>query len=74
MSVSRTNLQTFSLEGSAVGCPSKHKMSQIELLMGNMLCLLAKVPVFKCQKMALRTPKSKNGLQKPRETPPKMVE
>ena len=35
--------------------------------------LLPKVPVFKCQKMALRAPKSKNGLQKPRETPPKMV-
>ena len=35
--------------------------------------LLAKVPVFKCQKMALRAPQSKNGVQKPRETPPKMV-
>ena len=33
----------------------------------------AKVPVFKCQKMALRAPKSKNGLQKPCETPPQMV-
>ena len=32
---------------------------------------LPKVPVFKCQKMALRAPKSKKGLQKPRETPPK---
>ena len=36
--------------------------------------LLAKVPIFKCQKMALRTAKSKNGLQKPCETPPKMVD
>ena len=36
--------------------------------------ILAKVPVFKCQKMALRMPKSKNGLQNPRETPPKMVD
>ena len=33
----------------------------------------AKVAVFKCQKMALRAPESSNGLQKPRETPPKMV-
>ena len=32
-----------------------------------------KVPVFTCQKMALRAPWSKNGVQKPRETPPKMV-
>ena len=32
-----------------------------------------KVPVFTCQKMALRAPQSKNGVQKPRETPPKMV-
>ena len=31
---------------------------------------MPKVPVFKCQKMAPRTPNSKNGLQKPRETPP----
>ena len=29
--------------------------------------LLAKVPFFRCQKMAIRAPKSKNGLQKPRE-------
>ena len=29
--------------------------------------------VFTCQKMALRAPQSKNGVQKPRETPPKMV-
>ena len=29
--------------------------------------------VFTCQKMALRAPRSKNGVQKPRETPPKMV-
>ena len=36
--------------------------------------LLAKVPIFKCQKMALRTAKSYNGLQKPCETPPKMVD
>ena len=35
--------------------------------------LLAKVPVFKCRKMALRAPEYKNGFQKPRETPPKMV-
>ena len=35
--------------------------------------ILAKVPVFKCQKMALWASKFKNGLQKPRETPPKMV-
>ena len=35
---------------------------------------MPKVTIFKCQKMALRTPKSKNGLQKPRETPPKMVD
>ena len=34
---------------------------------------LAKVHFFRCQKMALQAPKSKNGLQKPRETPPKMV-
>ena len=37
------------------------------------LASLPKVPVFKYQKMALRAPKSKNGLQKSRETPPKMV-
>ena len=36
--------------------------------------LSPKVPVFKCQKMALRTPKSRKGLQKSRKTPPKMVE
>ena len=35
--------------------------------------LSLKVPVFKCQKMAPWAPKSKIGLQKPRETPPKMV-
>ena len=29
--------------------------------------------VFTCQKIALRAPRSKNGVQKPRETPPKMV-
>ena len=29
--------------------------------------------VFGFQKMALRAPTSKNGVQKPRETPPKMV-
>ena len=34
---------------------------------------LPKVPVFKCQKMAFRAPNSSNGLQKPRETPPKLV-
>ena len=28
---------------------------------------------FQCQKMALRAPKSLNRLQKPSETPPKMV-
>ena len=32
-----------------------------------------KVPVSTWQKMALRAPRSKNGVQKPRETPPKMV-
>ena len=35
--------------------------------------LLSKVPVFRCHKMTLQAPQSKNGLQKPRETPPKMV-
>ena len=35
--------------------------------------LLVVLPVFKCQKMALRAAESKNGLKKPRETPPKMV-
>ena len=35
--------------------------------------LLAKVPVFMCQKMALRAPGFKNRFQKPCETPPKMV-
>ena len=35
--------------------------------------LMAKVPVFKCQKMALWAPESKNGLQKHRETSPKTV-
>ena len=34
---------------------------------------LAKVPVFECQKIALRAPKSSNRLQKPCKTPPKMV-
>ena len=36
--------------------------------------ILAKVPVFKCQKMVLWTPQSKKGLQNPCETPPKMVD
>ena len=35
--------------------------------------LLPKVPVLKCQKMALGVLESKNGLKKPRETPPKTV-
>ena len=35
--------------------------------------LLTKVPVLKCQKMAPVAPQYKNGLQKPRKTPPKMV-
>ena len=35
--------------------------------------LLAKLPVLKCQKMAPRAPQYKNGPQKPRKTPPKMV-
>ena len=34
---------------------------------------LQKVRVFKCQKMALRASKSKNGVQKPRKTPPKWL-
>ena len=33
--------------------------------------LLPKVPVFKCQKMALRVPKSKNGLKNLAKHPPK---
>ena len=35
----------------------------------NNKCHWAKVPVFKWQKMALRSPKSSNGLQKPRSLP-----
>ena len=35
--------------------------------------LSTKVPTFGYQKMGLRAPKTKNGVQKPRKTPPKMV-
>ena len=59
------SLAARTLQGRGVGCTK---------FFGTLKrALLAKVPVFKCQKMALRAPKSKNGLQKPRETPPKMV-
>ena len=37
------------IEGWGVGCPSKHKMSQIELLMGDMLCLYVGDPQTKFQ-------------------------
>ena len=47
--------------------------AEVEEWWNQMLALLAKVPVLKCQKTALRAPQFKNGLQKPRETPPKMV-
>ena len=44
-----------------------------ELFEERQVQMVPKVPVFKCQKVALGAPTSKNGLQKPRETPPKMV-
>ena len=44
-----------------------------EASIGGFLFVLPKVPIFECQKLALPAAKSSNGLQKPRETPPKMV-
>ena len=35
--------------------------------------LNAKMSILECQKMALQAPQSKNGLNKPCETPPKIV-
>ena len=32
-----------------------------DVMFGNFLLILTKVPVLKCQKMALRVPKQKNG-------------
>ena len=52
---------------------SQIQASEVPFLGTLKQALLVKVPIFKCQKMALLTPKSKNGFQNP-QTPPKMVD
>ena len=46
---------------------------KITMIIMIIIITMPKVPVFRCKKMAFRATRFKNGVQKPRETPPKMV-
>ena len=56
-----------------IGGTKRSNLPTSVVILTSIFALMPKVPVFKCQKMALQAHKSSNGLQKPRETPPKMV-